>query len=197
MRARGLSQTLGTASALLTAQALQHGHTTAKWLLQPAGSGGAEGPAGGGKGGSTSKVQIPDEAVESCLLGRGSPQECVHRLMQQGGGTAGGGRRPCPSTAAANVVLGGLAVRGHADEAFQVFDWMKQRRKAAEQQVAAAAAAAATRSERARTYGGAPFLAAVPGAPDAWTHQLLLFAALNAPAERRLELTLRAVQEAR
>ena len=223
MRARGLPHTLGTAAALLTAQALQHGHDTAKWLLQPpglhaaAGSGGGGGGGSGGRAGSGSSsgaaaLQLPDAAVESCLLGRGSPHDCAQRLMQQtsdgggGGGARAGGR---PSTAVANVVLAGLAARGHTDDAFQLYDWMKQQQAEAEARVAAAAARAGQAeapvvrgAQGGRGAGGAGRPAAVavaraPCAPDAWTLQLLLYAALNAPKERQLELALRAMQEAR
>jgi hypothetical protein len=86
----------------------------------------------------------------------------------------------------ANVILAGLASQGCAVEAVQLYDWMKtqglerqrrQREQAAEQQ----------RQQRLPP----------PCSPDAWTQQLLLFAALNAPPELRLELTLLAVKEAR
>lgn len=209
MRARGLPHTLGTASALLTAQALQRGHQTAKWLLQPpglhtsAGGGGGGGRAGSGGSGSATAVQLPDEAVESCLLGRGSPQESMQRLMGQAGGGAAQARRR-PSTMQSNVVLGGLAVSGYTDDAFQLYAWMKQQQADADARVAAAAAAPteapAVRGARGGRAAGRPAaLAAAPApcAPDAWTLQLLLFAALNAPQERQLELVLRAMQEAR
>lgn len=187
MRSRGLQQSLGTASALLTAQALQQGREAAKWLLQPPGSGK---PSSGG-GASGAEVRLPDEAVESCLLGRGSPQACMERLMHAAGGGGGGNSKPAPalrpSTAVANVVLAGLAVRGCTGDAFRLFDWMKQQQAEAQQRAAAAVRAAGSRPR------------AAPAAcdPDQWTLRLLLYAAMNAPQEQQLELTLRAVQEAR
>lgn len=190
MRSRGLQQTLGTASALLTAQALQHGHVAAKWLLQPPGMGAAGSS-------SSAAAPLPDDAVESCLLGRGSPQACMQKLLHSGGGASSSS---CSGSAAedaaaaalrpdrtvANVVLAGLAVRGCTTEAVQLFDWMKQQPAAPEP--AAAAAATGSRARR----RPAPVCS-----PDAWTCQLLLYAALNAPKEHQLELTLRAVKEAR
>lgn len=220
MRSRGLPQTLGTASALLTAQALQHGHDTAKWLLQPPalragsgeGGGGASSSSGSkavGGGGSAAAVRLPDEAVESCLLGRGSPQACMERLLEGPFKGSSGSRAPFrPTTATANVVLAGLAVRGCTEDAFRLFEWMKQRQVDAEAKVAAAAAGAAhAQAPAVRAAGGGrsgsggkqPALAVAPApcAPDAWTLHLLLFAALNAPKDQQLELTLRALQEGR
>lgn len=174
MRTRGLPQTLGTTSALLTCQALQHGSTAAKWLLQPY--------ASGASASSAAAVQLPDEVVESCLLGRGSPERCLAKLLAGGhshGGSsaaaAGGNPAASPNTTMANVILAGLAVRGCNADALHLFDWMKAQRAEHGQKTAAAAACA----------------------PDWWTHQLLLFAALNAPKAQQLELTLRAVREAR
>ncbi len=208
MRARGLPQTLGTASALLTAQALQHGHGTAKWLLQPLGTGG--GRQSSGSGGSGSKIGLPDSLVDSCLLGRGEPKACMQRLTSGDSGPSAPSHRR-PSTAEFNVVLAGLAVRGCTEEAVQLFDHMKQLQQRAEQQVAAAAAAAGAAAPAVRAAAGGRrhvpavsaaaagrlHVAGLPGAPDKWTYSLLLYAALNARKDQQLELTLRAVQEAR
>ncbi|KAL4457439.1 hypothetical protein ABPG75_012304 [Micractinium tetrahymenae] len=182
MRARGLPHTLGTASALLTSQALQHGTAAAKWLLQP---------SSGGSASSAAALQLPDEAVESCLLGRGSPRGCVEKLLagsstsssSSGGGSskARGGNGALHPTTTANIILAGLAVRGCTADALRLFDWMKAQRGQQAQQGRHGSAAAA----------------AAACAPDWWTHQLLLFAGLNAPKEQQLELTLRAAREAR
>jgi hypothetical protein len=211
MRSRGLPQTLGTASALLTAQALQHGRTTAKWLLQPfpqqQHGGGGHGGASPSSGNALPPLELPDEVAESCLLGRGSPQASMQRLMAAA--TAGTGSSSSSSsrgrsslrvsTGVANVVLAGLAVRGCTAEAVQLFDWMKEQRR--QQQAAASAAggqqqprAARSRSKPAAGAGGSQQAACTP---NWWTHQLLLYAALNAPREQQLELTLRAAKEAR
>lgn len=183
MRARGLPQMLGTASALLTCQALQHGNTTAKWLLQPFGGDGAS-SAGAI---SAAAVQLPDDVVESCLLGRGSPQSCLAKLLagsssgssSSSSSSAAAGIAPAalPTTTTANIILAGLAARGCTAEALQLFNWMQGQQTQQAQQSSKAMQA--------------------PCAPDWWTHQLLLFAALNGPREQQLELTLRAVREAR
>lgn len=189
MRSRGLPQTLGTASALLTAQALQHGRGAAKWLLQPP-------PHLGGGAGSAAQLALPEAVLESCLLGRGSPQACMESLVAQavGGGGGGSGKAAWrPTTAAANIVLGGLAVQGCTADAFRLYGWMKARQEAAEQRVAAVAAAAAASGAPPRGLHVPP----APCSPDEWTLHLLLYAALNAPAGQQLELALRAVQEAR
>lgn len=206
MRSRGLPLTLGTASALLTAQALQHGHDTAKWLLQLPGSGGGR-PGGGGSGGSGSgsEVRLPNAVVDSCLLGRGDPRMCAERLtgLHSSPSRAAGW---LPDTAALNVVLAGLAVHGCTEEAFRLFAYMKGMQQEGEQRVAAAEAAAATAAGKAATEGEAAAAGTAarrrravpwPGAPDQWTYSLLLFAALNAPKEQQLDLTLKAVQAAR
>lgn len=211
MRSRGLPQTLGTASALLTAQALQHGHGTAKWLLQAPGTGGGGGKQSGGGGGSGSgsaggsgtDVQLPETLVDSCLLGRGDPKACMSQLVGADSGDHAAQQNRPPGTDAFNVVLAGLAVRGCTQEAFQLFGHMKQLQQEAEQRLAAAArtagsaGGAAARTAARAAAGRRQAMAPPPGAPDHWTYSLLLFAALNAPKEQQLELTLRAVQEAR
>lgn len=200
MRSRGLPQTLGTASALLTAQALQHGRTTAKWLLQPFPQQ-QHGSASASSSGALPPLELPDEVAESCLLGRGSPQASMRRLVDAATAGSGSGRGRSSlrvSTGVANVVLAGLAVRGCTAEAVQLFEWMKQQRQ---QQAAAPAPAASgqqqpkTTQSRSKAAAGGSQQAACT--PNWWTHQLLLYAALNAPKEHQLELTLRAVKEAR
>ncbi|PRW55912.1 hypothetical protein C2E21_5247 [Chlorella sorokiniana] len=206
MRSRDLRHTAGTASALLTAQALQHGHTTAKWLLQPPGTaGGKPGVDGGGSGGGSSggsgdsrDVWVPTPLVDVCLLGRGNPKEVAERLIANDS-TRKAQQGWRPDASACNVVLAGLAVRGSTQEAFQLFEHMKQQQQEQQQQRAAAAA------ERAAAAGGTAGGAAARRlrmpwrqvAPNQWTYSLLLFAALNAPKEQQLELTLRVLQEAR
>ncbi|KAL4857841.1 Pentatricopeptide repeat-containing protein [Chlorella vulgaris] len=213
-RSRGLSQTLGTASALLTAQALQHGHATAKWLLQPPGigSGGSGGGGGTDSGRSAVTVRLPDEVVESCLLGRGTPQACMHQLMasstlsgvhdSSGGGRGGHGGRSSSGgqvivgagfsagRAVANIVLAGLAARGCTADAVQLYDWMKQQQR---QQQSPRQQAAAGGAHQGRQRQRQPSVCS----PNAWTRQLLLFTALNAAPDQQLELLLRALKEAR
>ncbi len=185
MRARGLPQTLGTASALLTCQALQHGNATAKWLLQPFGGGGSAASAAAS---SAAALQLPDDVVESCLLGRGNPRECLAKLLAASGSgssssaAAGTGPAARPTTTTANIVLAGFAARGCTAEALQLFDWMKAQHG---------------QQARRRPSSSTATAAAPQCVPDWWTHHLLLFAALNAPKQQQLELTLRAVREAR
>ena len=213
MRARGQRQTLGTAAALLTAQALQRGHPAAKWLLQsPAitqqqqqqqqhGGGSTHGPL-------AVTVQLPDDVVESCLLGRGSPVACMQKLIGSSSAAAGAlSEQQRPHTSTANIVLAGLAAQGHTQEAFQLFEWMRTQQAQQGQQAQQAQEGAAPEAPPRR--GAKPAARAPPRqrqqrpqqrqafAPNWWTHQLLLFAALNAPREQQLELTLQAVKEAR
>lgn len=185
MRARGLPQTLGTTSALLTCQALQHGNATAKWLLQPFGGGGSAASAAAS---SAAALQLPDDVVESCLLGRGNPRECLAKLLAASGSgssssaAAGTGPAARPTTTTANIVLAGLAARGCTAEVLQLFDWMKAQHG---------------QQARRRPSSSTATAAEPQCVPDWWTHHLLLFTALNAPKQQQLELTLRAVREAR
>lgn len=121
-KAARLPQTLGIASALLTAQALRSGRPTAKWLLQQ-----EEWPSEGSleeKAGIRARraaaVALPDAVVEACLLGRGDAAALTDQLLPGGGG----GAHVLPATAA-NVLIGGLGVQGRAGAAFAVYDWMQ------------------------------------------------------------------------
>lgn len=169
-KAARLPQTVGIASALLTAQALAAGRPAARWLLQQ-----EEWPAEGSleeqasiRARRAAAVALPDAVVEACLLGRGDAAALARRLLEHGELPVGGGGQQLSSTAA-NVLIGGLGVQGQAEEAFAVYGWVQE---ADGQQ---------------------------PGPrPDWWTHRLLLYAALNAREEStRLDLTLRALAAAR
>jgi hypothetical protein len=179
-------------------QALQRGRATAKWLLQPPGP-------------SSEEVRLPDGAVESCLLGRQRPEAALEALLSSSSssnfGASGSGVPTSSSsssqdsmaagqgwpasTTLANVVLAGLAVHGHTADAVRLFDWMKQQAGDHDEQQQQVAGQRHQRQNRRR----AQFSAACQ--PDAWTQRLLLFAGLNAPPEQQLEVTLRAVKEAR
>lgn len=116
-KSRALLPTPGMAAALLTAAALESGHSRAPWLLAPDdGRRRAPGPQPPHPAAAWPGWQ-PGAAEQACLLGAADPLACVPGL--EGRGPAAGRAGP----AAVLVALGSLAAHGRADEATRLADW--------------------------------------------------------------------------